>query len=479
MDRVAQLSASAASAPRHRLPPSLASLFLITGWAVAMVLARQIPAPPGLPPECIPAAVLVGFTIATWASGLLQEPLPSLLFFLFAIVFKVAPAATAFSGFESAAWWLVLGGAITGAAVRATGLGDRIGALILSTSSRPYSYYISVVVCAAVGLAFVMPSTTGRVLLLTPIALSLAERLGLAPGRPGHTGLVLAVAAGSYIPPTSILPANIPNSVLLGSAEALYDVHLHYGSYFLLHFPVLGALKTVLIIWLICRLFPDRISPPEISSEPRAALTAGERRLIGILMLSLLGYATDLWHGISPAWISLAAGICCVIPTLGILTSRDFTSQVHLTPLLYVAGFLSLGAVIAQAGLGAWASAALLHAAAVEPGSSLANLLRLGGIDTCLGFLTTLPGLPAVLTPLAADFAHASGLPLYTVLMLQVPVFSTVFLPYQSPPMMIAMHQGGVPVRAGVRLCLCLAVPTLLVLLPLDLLWWKLVGMTL
>lgn len=60
-----------------------------------------------------------------------------------------------------------------------------------------------------------------------------------------------------------------------------------------------------------------------------------------------------------------------------------------------------------------------------------------------IGLLTTLPGLSAVLTPVAGQFAHASGLPLYTVLMLQVPVFSTVFLPYHSPPMMIALQTAG------------------------------------
>jgi len=62
------------------------------------------------------------------------------------------------------------------------------------------------------------------------------------------------------------------------------------------------------------------------------------------------------------------------------------------------------------------------------------------------------------------------------VLMLQIPVFSTVFLPYQSPPMMIAMHLGGVSIKDGTRLCIALAAITLLILLPLDYCWWRLLG---
>jgi len=43
--------------------------------------------------------------------------------------------------------------------------------------------------------------------------------------------------------------------------------------------------------------------------------------------------------------------------------------------------------------------------------------------------------------------------------------------------MMIAMHMGGVSLRDGTRLCLCLAAITVIALLPLDWMWWRLLGM--
>ena len=60
--------------------------------------------------------------------------------------------------------------------------------------------------------------------------------------------------------------------------------------------------------------------------------------------------------------------------------------------------------------------------------------------------------------------------------MLQVVVFSTVLLPFESPPMMVALQLGGVGVRPATRLCVALAAVTLLALLPLDYLWWRLLG---
>ncbi|MBV8538196.1 MAG: SLC13 family permease, partial [Alphaproteobacteria bacterium] len=137
---------------------------------------------------------------------------------------------------------------------------------------------------------------------------------------------------------------------------------------------------------------------------------------------------------------------------------------------------LGLGAVVSDTGLGQFVASHLMAWAHLVPGRTVVNLVTLAGIGAGLAGLVTVTGLPAVLTPLAKEFADASGLPLLTVLMLQVPVFSTVFLPFESPPMMVGLQVGGVSPRSAGRLCLALAAVTLVVLLPLDYLWWRLLG---
>jgi di/tricarboxylate transporter len=429
------------------------------------------------PSERIPdAAILIAFAIASWAFGLFAEPVTSLVFLLLGVLFHVAKPAVLFSGFVSQAWWLVFGGAITAVAVETTGLGQRLAGLLFGRMVGAYWRCVTAVALAAVGLAFVMPSTNGRVLLLIPIVLAFAERLELPPGGPGHTGLILTLAAASYMPPTTILPANVPNSILLGAAESLYGVKLSYGPYLLLHFPILGALKTVLLIWLICRLFPERRHLVMSGEAERPPMSREERRLAVILVLSLLLYMTDFIHGISPAWISLGTGIFCLMPPFGMLTPKTFSTRVNVVTLIYIAGILGLGAVVADSGLGAAVSAKLLAATHVAPGRLLADLGILTAIGGALGLLTTLTGVPAVLTPLAHSFAAASGLPLLTVLMLQVIVFSTVFLPFSSPPMMIALQLGGVGIKPATKLTLALALLSILLLWPLDYFWWRLLG---
>jgi di/tricarboxylate transporter len=458
----------------HRIRSAVAHLIpfaALVGTVAALALVPHDPAH-----RLAAAGILIGFVIVSWALGLFAEPVTTLLFFLLGVVFAVAKPEVIFSGFASSAWWLVFGGAITAVAVHTTGLGHRLADLLFGRVGGAYWRCVAAVAVAALGLAFLMPSTNGRILLLMPIVLAFAERLGLAPGRAGHTGLMLTVAAGSYLGPTTILPANVPNSILLGAAETLYGVKLTYGPYLLLHFPILGALKTALLVWLVCRLFPER--QPLSLAEFRAPgpMTAEERRLALIIGLSLVLFATDFLHGISPAWISLGTGVACLMPEIGMLSPKLFAERLNVVTLIYIAGILGLGALVADSGLAEAASAWLLAATHLSPGNTIANLAILGAIGAALALLTTVTSVPAVLTPLAGEFAAASGLPLLSVLMLEVVVFSTVFLPFQTPPMMIALQLGGIGLRPATRLTLSLAAVTLLVLLPLDYFWWRLLG---
>ncbi len=468
--------AARATSPDRWLRGDVGSGVVLGLLVLALVVARHVGASRGLSPATAEAAILVCFTVASWALGLFKEPITTLLLFLLGTLFAVVPGEAMFAGFASPAWWLVFGGSITGIALRTTGLAQRLCNVVLAMRIGTYRYYVTIMVVGSVALAFVMPSTTGRILLLTPIALTFADRLGLTSGRRGRTGLVLGVAAASYMPPTSILPANIPNSVLMGLAQQLYGIKLSYGTYLLLHFPVLGALKAAALTWVICRLYPDRIDAIPPSGDALPTLSAREIVLITVLVLSMIFYAADFWHGISPAWVSLAAGIICLLPHTKVVSPKEFADHMQITPLLYVAGFLALGSMITASGLGRWAAQMLIDATSMEAGRPVLNASLILAMGTITGFLATLPGLPAVLTPIAGQLAQASGSSLFTVLMLQVPVFSTVFLPYQSPPMMIAMQMGGVSLRDGTRLCLALAAITLLFLLPLDYCWWRLLG---
>ena len=92
------------------------------------------------------------------------------------------------------------------------------------------------------------------------------------------------------------------------------------------------------------------------------------------------------------------------------------------------------------------------------------------------GIVTTLPGVPAVFTPLSEGISRATGMELQTVIMMQVLGFSTPILPYQAPPIIIGMQLAGEKFSSAVKLCLILAAITIVFLLPVNYVWWKITG---
>jgi anion transporter len=451
--------------------PAAAAPALILALAAALAVW---PAAAGLPPAQGPAAAITVATVGFWATRALPEYLTALLFFLFAMLLDAAPAEVVFSGFASTAFWLVFGGLVLAVAVERTGLGARLAAGLIDRVGGDYRRLIAGLVATATLLAFLVPSTMGRVLMLIPLVAALADRLGFAPGSRGRAGMVLATAVGTYTLAAGILPANVPNMVMAGAVETLHGVTLRYGPYLALHFPVLGLLKAGLLIWLVLRLFPDE--PAGEAAPDKPPMTPEAWRLAGVLALTLAAWATDFLHGLSPAWVALAAALACLMPGVRLVPQADFAGRVNFGSLFYVAAVLGIAALVNQSGLGAVLSRALSGWLPLAPGADAANYGSLVLLGTGVALVATMPGVPAVLTPLAGDLAAATGWPLEAVLMTQVVGFSTVVLPYQVPPVMVALTLAGVRLRDAVRLTCALAAASLLLLVPLNYVWWRLLG---
>jgi di/tricarboxylate transporter len=135
--------------------------------------------------------------IVLWATNALPEYLTALLFFAALTLFRSAPASVVFAGFESAAFWLVLSGFVLGAAIKKVGLADRIANSLSALLTRSWLAMVFGVVCLTYALAFVMPSNMGRITLLMPIIMALADRTGLGEGSRGRIALALAVGLGT------------------------------------------------------------------------------------------------------------------------------------------------------------------------------------------------------------------------------------------------------------------------------------------
>lgn len=420
-------------------------------------------------------SLVIGITILLWATSLLPEFITALLFFTVAMMAKIAPPDVIFGGFASSAFWLVFSGFVLGLAIRKTGLADRAARALSSRLTDSWPLMVASVVLLSYALAFVMPSNMGRIALLMPVVAAMAKRAGIKDGTRAWYGLALAVGFGTFQLSATILPANVPNLVMSGAAEGAYGIHLNYLPYLLLHTPVLGWLKGALLIVLICGLFPGKPQAPRELTPPEP-MSRAEKRLAWMLAVVLVMWVSESWHGIGPAWTGLAAAVITMLPRIGFISGDEFASGVNFRTCLYVAGILGLAMTVTQTGIGDAVGEALLHVMPLDPQAPFTSFLALTGITTALNFIMTANGVPALYTTLAQSFSEATGFPLLSVIMIQVLGYSTPLLPYQASPIVVAMALGKVPARAGMLLCIALALATYFVLLPLDYAWFSVLG---
>lgn len=380
-----------------------------------------------------------------------------------------------FSGFASTAFWMVFAGMIIGVAVKNTGLGERVAGLIARHIDYSYLTIISGMVATGVIMAFIMPSSLGRLTILIPIAIALAGRCGYSIKDNGFLGIVIATALGCHVPAFAILPSNVPNMIMLGQTEAQLGITPLYGEYLLLHFPVLGLLKAGLIVAVVLWLFPENKAPKRSGATEKRPISSDEIRLGLILLVALGLWITDFLHHISAAWVALAAAILLLMPRIGVIPNANLNGLSY-GSLFFVVGVLAMGALVADSGLGGRLGDVVLAYLPLERGHNFQNFMALSLASTFTGAVATMPSVPAIMTPMAIEMAALSGLSIKAVAMTQVLGFSTILLPYHSAPLVISMQMAGLPAGKIIKPVLAIALLSIFFLFPLDYLWWAFLG---
>jgi di/tricarboxylate transporter len=449
---------------------------LIFGFALVLAAWAALAQPAGMSAQQAQTFGVVLVTLAIWGTGLVPGYVGSAFLFTALILGGLASPQEVFSSFSSSAVWLVVAGFVIGAAITHSGLGARIGAVAQPHLSKSYATLITGLMLLGMALGFVMPSSLGRAAVLVPVGMALADALGLGKGTKGRTGVAVVIAIGTNMPSFAILPSNIPNIILSGVAEQSFGLHLSYAEYLLIHYPVLGLLKSAVIVGLLLYFFPAQVKAVDVQEGPTKGSGRRQMALMAILALTLALWATDQLHGINAAWIGLAASLVLMVPQLGFVPPPVFKSSVDFSMLLFVAGALTLGTIVNSSGLGEIIARQAFTILPLQAGQDFMNFMSLSLLGTGTSVFTTVPGVPAVLTPLAPDLAKITGFSLNAVLMTQVIGFSTVIFPYQVGPLIVAMGLAGESTRPLLKVTVALSIVTLLLLLPVDFLWWKLLG---
>lgn len=461
------------STPSRFAVPKITTSHVVV-WAFAFALAFVM-LTTGKDDVLIRVGAISGLSVALFATRLLPEIVTALGTFLAFIAIAAAPNEVIFSGFGTGGFWLLFAGLVIGTAITVTGLGMQIALRIFQRTGDSYVKASVLLALSGLGLGLLVPSTIPRVIVLMPIALSLAQTMGYGMGSRGHVGLTVTAATATLLPTYAFLTANLPTIIQFGAIETLYGIRPSYAQYFIEQVPI-NVVRFVALLALMVPFAPARAEAASALAAPKP-FTPIQQRLLMLLGVAILFWATDTWHGISPAWVALTLAAVLLVPAFGMLDGTAMKTKIDMSPAFFLAAVFAISAVAQSTGLGTIVAERLIPLLGLAEGGDFRNLYAVTALSTLLSHLTTAPAAPAVLAPLVGAFASETGWPVETVAMVQVIGIATPILPYQAPPLIVAMALAQIPISALLRVCAALALVVAVVGLPVTYLWWTWLGM--
>ena len=201
-----------------------------------------------------------------------------------------------------------------------------------------------------------------------------------------------------------------------------------------------------------------------------------EAKALALLLLGMVGWATDALHNVHPVIIGLGLSILCMTPRIGPLNA-DSLRKVNFPIIIYIGAVFALGDAFVASGVSERLAEEFASWLNLDGRPVMAQLATISYVVTPFNFLIDTAVVGGVLTPSLLELGAASGLtPLQVGLSVGVGT-GMVFMPYQGAPFMIAYAYGYVSMRQFVLTMMLICLVNLVVLIPLNLIYWDFIGL--
>lgn len=288
------------------------------------------PVPGGLASEAWQLFAIFFATIFAVVSGAASILLAAIVALVVAILSGVLPAEVAYGGFSQGFILLIVVAFLVGRGVVNSGLGARIGYILVSKfghSSLGLAYSV-IATDALIAPAF--PSNTARSGVLFPIVYSLAESNGSHPWEESRhrlgAYLMMTTMTGLGLSSALWLTAMAANPLGVALAEQR-GVTITFGSWLLASsLPTLSAM--VIVPWLLYKVFtPGLTRTPEAPANAKLKLlelgrmSVKEWITLATFLCMVSGWALSSWLSLDPT--AIAFGGLAVMILSGIFTLDD------------------------------------------------------------------------------------------------------------------------------------------------------------
>ena len=402
------------------------------GALAAAVLIATCPIP-GLSYQATAVLGILIMAIVWWITGVLPEFVTAVVMAVLFVVVAGIPVGATFSTFASSTWWLLLSAFTLGVGMKTSGLMKRIALAIVRKFPRTFRCQVIAQLVTGTVLGPLIPSLAVKGAMLAPLAMNIGDELGYKRQGKRATGLFAAMLVGIRTVAPTIVSASITGYALMATLPADVQEQFNMASWFvaaLLWLVVVLVLNYFLIMGIYGRgekaaSGSETVGAPGNAQSLKQSSRGGtdlsdnqpipdglgplsvvEKRMLAIILVTVVLWATEPFHHVSAMAVGLAALVAMFV--LKVIDVPAFKSGVNWTSLLFIGIALGLGSVFAEAGLNDWVMSTCGPAFQALAGNLYVLVLGIGVITVVLRFLIVsevayLNLLMAFLVPMAAS----------------------------------------------------------------------------
>lgn len=323
------------------------------GLVVAVVLALLTP------PEGLTAAAMLGLGILLFGIILLVfDVFPNYATIIGVLsawaILKVVPFKTAFGTFAGTTWWLMFGAVGMGIAGMKSGLLKRIACHVMKIFPATLRGQITALMCSGLVISPLIPSTAAKAAIMAPISLTISDSMGYQRKSNPAVGLFGAFFIGAAASGPAFLSASYLGYTVLGllPAESAAEVTWFNWLFFALPWVVMYVVGNFIGLNFLHKIKDEtKLSSTVIENKitELGPMSKNEKITLCVLIVSLLMWMTEQFHGINATLTALVA--LFVLLAFGVYGREEFGMNMGWDNLIFIGGTVSIGPVLTELGL--------------------------------------------------------------------------------------------------------------------------------
>lgn len=417
-------------------------------------------------------------TVVWWACGVAQPAFVSAIYLALLILTGTSDTATVFASWTKMQMWMVIGAYLIAAAVKESGLGERIAYWFALRFVRDWKSLVTSIFVLTFILSLLIPHPFPRAFMILAVMLAICDAAKMSQTDKNKVGFLTFAAAA-------------PGSMFFLTGDAtLNPLVASYASdgcsfvqwFLYMSVPMLVATVCTLLLGLF--LFkPEKemeIDFDEVRARQEALgkITEKEIRTVIWLVIAIVLWLTESMTGLNIGFVTLLVGAVLALPVFGEVLTPATWNSVPINTLVFLTAAMGIGTVGGATGMNDWIASVVLPNAV--PSNTIVLALLIAVITVVIHmFMGSVMAVLGICIPAFLAFTSGSGV---TDLAVAMMVFSAINIHYILPFHNLAILVGEGPDAAGysskdaMRMGIPLTVVVFVVVL-VEAVWFHVLGL--